>query len=83
MSRPLTHARAAMFMSYIAKSAAAWAGDMLTLPEQAAEPVRAEAMARFVAEIQGKLALLSPEPAPAPVEPQTDFAKQQAAFPYG
>lgn len=57
MSAEMTHARAAMFMTYIAKNAASWAGELLTLPEQADQPVRADAMERFVADIDGRLDL--------------------------
>ncbi|KQZ96795.1 hypothetical protein ASD74_05940 [Rhizobium sp. Root564] len=51
----LTEAHFSMLCSYIAKNAAAWAGDILTLPERhgrAADPAN---VARFTDEMRGKL----------------------------
>lgn len=55
--RNLTHAQAARQMSYIARSAAGWAGDVLTLDDQASQPWPAEHARRFTAEIEGKLSI--------------------------
>lgn len=55
--RNLTHAQAARQMSHIARSAAGWAGDVLTLDEQASQPWPAEHARRFTAEIEGKLSI--------------------------
>ncbi|MEH3111556.1 MAG: hypothetical protein PGN22_15795 [Agrobacterium cavarae] len=51
----LTEAHFSMLCSYIAKNAAAWAGDILTLPERHARPADPANVARFTDEIRGKL----------------------------
>ncbi|MEJ8311133.1 hypothetical protein [Agrobacterium larrymoorei] len=51
----LTEAHFSMLCSYIAKSAAAWAGDILTLPERHARAADPANVARFTDEMRGKL----------------------------
>ena len=43
----LTTAHFSMQCAFIAKNAAAWAGDALTLPEELNQPVDVKAVARF------------------------------------
>lgn len=51
----LTEAQFSMFCSYIAKNAAAWAGDILTLPERYNREADPKNVALFTDEIRGKL----------------------------
>jgi hypothetical protein len=51
----LTQARFSMQCSYIAKNAAGWAGDLLTLPETYGDAVDAKTVSRFTDEMRGKL----------------------------
>ncbi len=51
----LTTSQFSMQCSYIAKNAAAWAGDALTLPEQLSQEVDVAAVARFTDEMRERL----------------------------
>ncbi|MGN7710815.1 hypothetical protein [Agrobacterium radiobacter] len=51
----LTEAQFAQQCAYIAKNAAAWAGDTLTLPENHHRPADANMVKRFTDEIRGRL----------------------------
>jgi len=51
----LTNAEFAQRCAYIAKNAAAWAGDSLTLPEYWNQPVKEEVAERFCRDIEGWL----------------------------
>jgi hypothetical protein len=51
----LTEAQFSMQCAFIAKNAAAWAGDILTLPERCNEPADAKTVARFTSEMRGRL----------------------------
>jgi hypothetical protein len=51
----LTNAEFAMFCSYIAKNASAWAGDCLTLPENWGEPIKWGDVARFTDDVRKRL----------------------------
>jgi hypothetical protein len=51
----LTEAQFSAQCAFIAKSAAAWAGDALTLPERLNEPVTPAAVARFLADMRSRL----------------------------
>lgn len=55
MSEKLTEAVFSMQCSFIAKNAAAWAGDMLTLPENYAREVETRTVARFTDEMRVRL----------------------------
>lgn len=51
----LTEAQFSMQCAFIAKNAAAWAGDILTLPERCNEPAEAKTVARFTSDMRGRL----------------------------
>ncbi|MDI6026748.1 hypothetical protein QBK99_11155 [Corticibacterium sp. UT-5YL-CI-8] len=51
----LTNARLAELLAYLAGNTARWSGDFLTLPEEHAEPVRKEAVARFLRDTRDRL----------------------------
>ncbi|EGP57375.1 hypothetical protein Agau_C201679 [Agrobacterium tumefaciens F2] len=51
----LTEAQFAQQCAYIAKNAAAWAGDTLTLPENHHRPADANMVRRFTDEMRGRL----------------------------
>lgn len=54
----LTEAQFAQQCAYIAKNAAAWAGDTLTLPENHHRPADANMVRRFTDEMRERLARL-------------------------
>lgn len=51
----LTNAQFSMQCSFIAKNAAAWAGDTLTLPERLNQEADVSAVARFTDEMRERL----------------------------
>jgi hypothetical protein len=55
---PLTHARFAKIVSYMAKECSGWAGDCLTLPSLWNEPMKRESLLRFTADIRDRLSFL-------------------------
>lgn len=61
MAQPLTHFRVVSQMTFIARTASSWAGDLMTLPEKALKPWPADQARRFVQEIEAKLSLLRPD----------------------
>lgn len=55
MAERITSAQFSMQCSFIAKNAAAWAGDMLTLPESYQDPVDTATVARFTDDMRERL----------------------------
>jgi hypothetical protein len=55
---PLTEAQFSMQCSYIAKHAAAWAGDILTLPERYNLPADPATVRRFTDDIRHRLEII-------------------------
>lgn len=55
MRETLTNAQFSMQCAFLAKNAAAWAADSLTLPELLTERVDAHAVARFTDEMRSRL----------------------------
>jgi hypothetical protein len=55
MATELTEAQFSMQCAFIAKNAAAWAGDLLTLPERLNEVADPKTIARFTDEMRGRL----------------------------
>ncbi|MGH6774726.1 hypothetical protein [Brucella tritici] len=51
----LTNAQFSMQCAFIAKNAAAWAGDSLTLPEELNREIRPDTVSRFTDEIRERL----------------------------
>lgn len=68
MTQPVTHFRAALQMTFIARTASSWAGDLMTLPEKTLRPWPADQARRFVRDIEDKLSLLSPDQSAEPEE---------------
>lgn len=55
---PITKLQLSMQASWIAKNAAAWAGDLLTLPETVNEPAGDESVKRFCASVRRQLEII-------------------------
>ncbi len=64
---PLSNAEFARQAAYLAKNSSHWAGDSMMLSDRLGEPVREEALQRFLSEMRERLDLIE------------DMAKEEGA----
>lgn len=68
MNEQMTHADFARRCAFIASEASSWAGDVLTLPEDAGKPITKWAVARFLEGMRARLDYLEKSAGIAPTK---------------